>query len=170
MGVRVMSRDAAERYAMQQHTKPSYIISIKSIWDKEPPKLPQTPENKIVEVLSLSFDDMRAEDAFWLNSANGLMTRTDANLIAEFANHWYDADGDIIVHCDGGISRSAGIAAAIELWFSAETNLFRSSVKHPNMWCFTLTYDALRGVDTKPQSRLLDAEGWRLDETIPKYD
>jgi predicted protein tyrosine phosphatase len=47
-----------------------------------------------------------------------------AREIAKFVIQYQDID-TLIVHCDAGISRSAGIAAAISKWyFGSEINIY----------------------------------------------
>lgn len=156
METKALSRDACERYATQRHVKSSVIISIKSTWDRVDPVLPMTDSNGILRVLRLSFDDEGAYSAAMFGSTLGLMRPEDAAAIAAFANAWREAADLIIVHCDGGVSRSAGVAAAIDYWFHGKTDWFDKRDKHPNLWCFNQTLDALRGVPQIAQTSVID--------------
>ena len=62
----------------------------------------------------------------------------------------------IVVPCDRGeLVAAAGVAAALMRWFEGdEYAVFRSRVRRPNMWCYNLVLDALRGVVGYPQTLL----------------
>ena len=132
---KVMSRSVCERYCTQKHKKTAMIISIKSSWDKELPALSKTKSNNVKFILSLSFDDINIED-----DPKFAMTLEDGKKVADFVNQHYDEVDTIIVHCDGGISRSAGVAAAImRVKEGDDFPLFDSRTKHPNMTCYLRT-------------------------------
>lgn len=132
---KVMSRARCERYCTQKHKNTSMIISIKSTWDRELPYLSMNRENNVKFILSLSFDDLDIEDDPRL-----AMTIEDGKKVANFVNQHYDEVDTIIVHCDGGISRSAGVAAAImRVKEGDDWPLFDSRIKHPNMTCYLRT-------------------------------
>ncbi len=132
---KIMSRANCERYCTQKHTKSSMIISIKSSWDRELPHLSRTKENGVKYILSLSFDDLTQED-----NPKFCMQESDGKKVAEFVNEYYDDVDLIIVHCDGGISRSAGVGAAImRVKEGDDFPLFDSQTKHPNMTCYLRT-------------------------------
>lgn len=65
-----------------------------------------------------------------------LMTDKDAKLITEFADKYKDIL--LIVHCDEGVSRSAGIAAAILRHYTGDDAQIFDNVfsYNPNMWCY----------------------------------
>ena len=135
---RIMSRSTCERYCSQNHTKTAIIVSIKSSWDKVPPHLYLTEQNKIIDILYLSFDDITYED-----DPRFAMTEEDGEQVAKFINKYYDRTDTIIVHCDGGVSRSAGVCAAImRVKEGSDSPVFDNRAKHPNMTCYLRT---LRG-------------------------
>ena len=132
---KIMSRCTCERYCMQKHSRSSIIISIKSSWDKEPPLVYSNKDNRVVAILSLSFDDIDMED-----DPKFAMNDEDGKRIAEFVKEYYEQVELIIVHCDGGISRSAGIAAGImRVYEHGDYPVFRNKGKHPNMTCYLKT-------------------------------
>ena len=57
MKYRKMARTTCERYCTQNHPKTSVIISIKTSWDKECPKIYCDKKNNVQDILFLSFDD-----------------------------------------------------------------------------------------------------------------
>ena len=132
---KVMSRPAAEKYCTQKHDKTALMISIRSTWDNVMPNVFGNAENKVLHILSLALDDIDMEDdpQFAMNAEQG-------KLVAQFINDFYDKVDRIIVHCDGGISRSAGVAAAImRVKEHEDYPLFDSHKKHPNMTCYLMT-------------------------------
>lgn len=159
MLVKVMSRAQAERFATQRHGKTSAIVSIRSTWDRELPRLPINDKNKIRAVCPIAADDTDAfvNARYGIAVDNGLMSASAARAIANFCEKWHDQVDMLIVHCDGGVSRSAGVAAAILRWFTGDdSDIFRSRSKYPNMWCYTRVLDAFRGIDSEgtPQTTL----------------
>lgn len=132
---KIMSRNGAEKYCTQKHPKRSAIISIKSSWDKVSPKLTTTEVNGVKHILSLSFDDCEYED-----SADHCMSYEDGRKVARFIDKVYNNVDLIIIHCDGGISRSAGVCAAImRVKEGSDHPIFDSGTKHPNMTCYLRT-------------------------------
>ena len=132
---KVMSRHCCERYCQQKHKRSSIIISVKSSWDRELPSLPMNDKNNVKHILSLSFDDVEYEQI-----PEFCMTFEHGQKVAEFVNNYYDEADLIIVHCDGGISRSAGVAAAImRVKEGFDDPIFDSRRKHPNMTCYLRT-------------------------------
>ena len=60
-------------------------------------------------------------------------------------------DCDILIHCDAGISRSAGVAAAIlEAWGGNPRTLFDSPWYEPNLHCYRVTLKALGAYGDAP--------------------
>ena len=131
---KILSRESAEKYCHQKHQKTSIIISIRSSWDKVMPDVFISKENGVKDICSLAFDDV---DIF---NEHGIMTIEDGKKIADFINKWYSKTDLIIAHCDGGISRSAGVIAAImRVKEGTEYPLIWSYSKHPNMLCYLQT-------------------------------
>ena len=132
---KIMSRESCERYCKQKHQKSSIIISIKSSWDRIVPKIIMNSTNLVKDVLFLSFDDIDMED-----NPKFAMTEKDGKKIADFVNQYYASVDQIIAHCDGGISRSAGVIAAImRVKEGKDDTVFNSRTKHPNMTCYLMT-------------------------------
>ncbi|MBE5844421.1 MAG: dual specificity protein phosphatase family protein [Butyrivibrio sp.] len=137
---KVMSRHCCERYCHQKHERSSIIISIKSSWDRELPSLPMNDKNNVKHILSLSFDDCEFEQ-----TPEYCMSYEDGEKIADFVNQHYNETELIIVHCDGGISRSAGVAAAImRVKEGFDDPIFDNRGKHPNMTCYLRTLKGFR--------------------------
>lgn len=132
---KILSRKSCEKYCTQSHKKTSIIISIRSSWDRIYPNVYMDDKNNIKAILSLAFCDLTKED-----SEIDCMSYEDGVKVAEFVNEWYEKVDTIIVHCDGGISRSAGVCAAImRVKEGDDWVVFDSSTKHPNMTCYLRT-------------------------------
>ncbi len=135
---KIMSRNGCEKYCHKHHDESSIIISIKSTWDRVEPDVFSNADNGVKHILSLSFDDVELED-----SASACMQFSDGAKIAEFINNYFSEADVIIVHCDGGVSRNAGVMAAIlRVTIGRDSPVFDNKTKHPNMTCYLRT---LRG-------------------------
>lgn len=143
--VTVISREAAVQYCKEKHNRDAVIISISdpSIEYDEAPFC--SKENRVSAVLPLSFSDADGpgKDVYGLDvDEEDLMNDEDAVKIARFVNE--NRDKLIIVHCDAGISRSAGVGAAIAKYFTGNADTFFNSGRYsPNMWCYSKTMMAL---------------------------
>lgn len=90
----------------------------------------------IIDILYLFFDDID-------HDAPTTMTAEQAKEIADFVNKYKDDVEQIIVHCDAGMSRSAGCAAAIMKYlFGNNESIFNSKKYAPNLHCYSLTLNA----------------------------
>lgn len=135
MRYKIMSRASCERYCTQSHSEKSIIISIKSSWDREKPHLYSDNNNNIIAILSLSFDDVDMEEY-----PEYAMQDDDGKQVAKFIERYYNNVDTIIAHCDGGISRSAGVIAGImRVKEGHDHEVFRSKSKYPNITCFLRT-------------------------------
>lgn len=138
----VMSRKVASEYAhgkafFDNHNYiPSVIISITDIWENHP-SLPKTTTNKIRDILSLKFEDTELE------REDGI-TDNDAKQIAQFVDKYFGNIDMIIVHCEAGVSRSAGCAAAIMKFYRGDdTPIFDNGHYVPNMLVYRKVLNAL---------------------------
>lgn len=129
---------------------PCAIISISG--SNEP--MPDIIKNPfILYLLELHFDDVEED---WHNEK--AMTFEDAENIVNFVKQLNDVD-TLYVHCGAGISRSAGVAAAISKALTGDDTYFFERPFCPNMNCYKLTLKAF-GLDTTPMELL------RLDNKI----
>ena len=88
-----------------------------------------------------------------------LLCDKDAERIVEFSEKYKDKL--LIIHCDAGISRSSGIAAAILRHYTGDdAEIFDNYSYDPNMWCYfkiwifsantlTKTTDSVRMISSK---------------------
>ncbi len=132
---KIMSRKNCERYCRQKHKESSVIISIKSTWDKIAPDIYINDYNNVKDILFLTFDDDDFEE-----NPKYCMQFSDGKKVAEFVNNYYKKVRHIIIHCDGGVSRSAGVCAAImRVKEGEDCFIFNKKTKHPNMTCYLRT-------------------------------
>ena len=135
MEVLVMNRSAAIAYGYKRHDEKSIVVSINNL-DDYPAKIKTSVDNGIVSVLRLFFDD--------IDSGSTAMTPDDANKIANFVRFYQHSVDRIIVHCEAGVSRSAGVAAAIMCYlFGGDDIIFNDSKYYPNMHCYRITLHSL---------------------------
>jgi protein-tyrosine phosphatase len=139
----VYSRAKAKK-ASYKINEPTLIISI-----TDPAKTPNVfaKNSNIVSICRVSFDDT---DPDILINGEVLMTQSDANKIKDFIMAYKNKVETIIVHCEAGISRSAGICAAIQKYLTGDDSaIFDSHYFCPNMHCYRLMLNALFDVPNK---------------------
>lgn len=122
----VLSRSKAKALSYSSIQEPIVIISITDI-DSAPVYFAKN--EKIKAILRLSFNDVD-KDGF------GAMLSNDANSIVRFCLNWLPQT-NLIVHCEAGISRSAGVCAAILKWYEgSDMQIFGNTYYRPNMHCY----------------------------------
>lgn len=131
MKIEIMSRQEAiqKSYVIN---KDCVIISISDINSERPIF---AANHNIKNVLTLFFDDEEG-------SIKG-MDKNQARSVANFINKWKDKVSLIIVHCGAGISRSAGVAAAIGKYLNGDdTFVFNNHKYVPNRNCYRKVLNA----------------------------
>ena len=145
MRAKVMSRFDAVLYCYQLHSEPACMISISDPHMRYGDEPFCSVENKITRILSLCFADADrpGPDVYGRDAGiSDLMGEEDAERIAAPVKS--DLDMTLIIHCDAGISRSAGVAAAILKYCTGDdSSIFGNPRYHPNMWCYRKTLNAL---------------------------
>ena len=134
MKILVMSREHARRWSYENKDGiPTAIISITD---------PHSPINRfdgaglrghpngIKSILRLQFADVD-------RGSPGCITSWDAESIVRFVNRNLDKVERLIVHCEAGQSRSAGVAAAILKYLTGDdTQIYDDSKYTPNSTCY----------------------------------
>lgn len=155
MNVTVMSRKDAVRYCYQKHERDTVMISISDPCMEYGSAPFSTAENRVRHILRLSFHDADRPglDVYRRSvELSDLMADEDAWAIRELLHRFPHTD--VIVHCDAGISRSSGVAAAIlKFYTGSDREIFNSRKYLPNMWCYRKTLEALMTAE-----RYLDAK------------
>ena len=133
MKINVMSQETIEYASAAFHDRTA-IISVSN----PEARIVDFPRNdNIVAVLYLSFADTSDEGPESFNASH-------AEEIRDFLQDVMGRIDRLIVQCEFGVSRSAGIAAAIMKTLSCDDSaIFNDPWFVPNMLCYRLTYDAL---------------------------
>ena len=133
-----MSRRLAELYCSTNHDDETVIISISSpnMIYSAAPYISDT--NNVKDILELCFYDADGAgyDVYGRPvTDDDLMTADEAKSIVDFVKK-HD-DKHIIVHCDAGISRSSGVAAAILRAYTDDDSQIFDNLKYaPNMYAY----------------------------------
>lgn len=134
----VLSRENAADFSYRVKKDCVFI----SITDPELCKNDFAKNPHIKAILRLAFDDV---DGFQdkMFSTDQPMTLTQAKEIANFVLEWKDKVDLIVVHCEAGISRSAGVCAAIMKYLTNDDMpIFNNCYFCPNMFCYRLVLNA----------------------------
>ena len=131
MIVKCMARKVLEKN-INNFDVPTIIISIRSIGDTPPKKLYLHSNPQIKDFTTLAFDDVTAYCQGYCP-----IDERQARKIAKFVMRYKDSVEQIIVHCDAGISRSAGVAGAIAKYLNGnDDDFFVRGPYTPNMTCY----------------------------------
>lgn len=137
MNVQVMSRSEAMRYCHKMNNTPVIMISISDPFTEYPRAPFSTRQNLVADIERLWFtDDDRPCDGA------ELITEADAVQIKRILKRFPHLD--VIVHCDAGTSRSAGVAAAIlKAYTGDDSQIFDNPKYKPNMLCYRTVLNEL---------------------------
>jgi predicted protein tyrosine phosphatase len=87
------------------------------------------------------------------------ITEEDAMQIVAFVMDIKEAVNNLIVHCEAGVSRSAGVAAAIQKYLTGDdTSIFSDKRYYPNMTCYRYVLEAFGLHISKEYCTLLQQE------------
>lgn len=129
-----MNRTDAVRYSYRPQNERSAVISISTPNEEYNGNIHSSIYNGISGVLRLWFDDVE--------SGQDCIQKEDAEKIKRFVEA--HKEDQIIVHCDAGISRSAGIAAALMKYYNGDdTPIFDNPRYCPNMLCYRTMLNVL---------------------------
>jgi len=133
MVITVMSRNEALKNLNASDVINTALISISSI-DEEFPQF----TNANLTTLFLRFDDVDRGTPNCINE-------THANKINDFIKNIPDNENQrLVVHCGAGVSRSAGVAAAImKFLYDDDWPIFNSPKYRPNMTCYRMVLGKL---------------------------
>lgn len=97
-------------------------------------------ENKYVKaILPLQFDDVDY-------GQDNCITSEDARMIIDFVSKWINKVDLIIVHCEAGISRSAGVCSALmKIFNGSDFEIFDNPRYAPNMTCYRAVLESYFG-------------------------
>lgn len=142
MDIFVMSRAQTMRFSRQPHEIESIMISISNpnmLYHSKPVRHNGINKNRVREILRLEFSDADKPglDVYGRKAGEDtLISTADAVAIRELLERHPDIPC-LIVHCDAGISRSSGVAAAImKAKTGDDSPIFDSGRYQPNMLCY----------------------------------
>lgn len=152
-------------FAKENRPEKMAIISITDP-DSKPANITRSPG--FSGIIRMRFDDIEQDD-FWHGKFLNAMRPWQAKEIADFVNKVEDKIDFLFVHCEAGVSRSAGVAAAISLVkFGTDKEFFNSGKYSPNMNCYKLTLEAF-GYKTDPLT-LEELEKLNIQAIKERYD
>jgi len=130
MNFKILSREDVSKYISD---KDPILISVISSWDTSPVLV---PKGVYKNYLRLCFDDIDMQMKGCV-----LFEEEDARKIVNFV--LANPTEEIVAHCDMGISRSAGIIAAIKKHLTGNsTEIFTNKQYFPNMRVYNLILKA----------------------------
>ena len=139
MNIEVMSRAKFIEYTKSNHRLTSAVISISSPHEGIV-QISNSQNNGVVLLYRATFDDTDRAD----NTSLVPLDLMQAEIMAKFVKGAIDKVDKIIVHCEAGQSRSAGIAAAILKYYTNDdTSIFNNPRYTPNMLCYRMMLTAL---------------------------
>jgi len=137
----VLSRGAAQIYTYTPHKEKSIMISIYSPGGC-PLRIHEADREicNILQVLPLEFSDSEFNEKGLYDKP---ISKEQAQLIVDFVRTYKYQIDQIIVHCDAGVSRSAGVCAAIaKALDNDDIQFFNSNYYCPNMTCYRRVLNA----------------------------
>lgn len=136
MNFEVMSREKARHTSFNQNIEDCVIISIT---DTLSPDNEFADNRHIKGILRLKFDDCDFGE-------KNCIQKTDGVKIIDFVNNNINNIQKIIVHCEAGVSRSAGVCAALMFIINGSDNpIFDSYQYCPNMSCYRTVLETYYG-------------------------
>ena len=135
--IRILNRKEAKKFSCESHDFKTAIISITDT-DRENEHFNFTKENGIKSVLYLKFDDV---EKTYRNQI--VISKEQAESIVKFVNKNKNKVDKFIVHCEAGVSRSAGVGAAIMKALNGDDwDVFKNPLMCPNMKCYRMVLNA----------------------------
>jgi protein tyrosine phosphatase len=129
MIIEVMNRQTAEQTKFDNDT---IVISISN-------KHQENPFINHDKVFLFNFDDEESPHS-------NAIKESDAKHIVHVVNTLKDCVNKIVVHCGAGVSRSAGIAAALGKWLNDDDSFIFDNPKFcPNRTCYRLVLNEAMG-------------------------
>ena len=138
MKIFVMNRKEAINFCKYPHLAQFVMISISTPFEEYDSAPFSSTTNNVIDICPVQFFDL--DNTY--PTKKGLMEYKDAKKIVDFVS--YHKDKIIIVHCDAGQSRSAGVAAALSKYYNNDDSEYFDNPRFtPNMWCYKLMLNAL---------------------------
>ena len=139
LDIQILNRKEAKKFSYKPHDFKTAIISITDT-DKADVIFEKNEVNGIRAVLRLKFDDVERD-----YKNEHCITKEDAENIVKFVNKNKNKVDKFIVHCEAGVSRSAGVGAAIMKALNGDDwDVFKNPLKCPNMKCYRTVLNAFQ--------------------------
>ena len=145
MEYEIMSRKEARYASGETIAQTTAIISITDVGSKQNEFY---PASWIYAVLHIQFDDV-------VERGHNCMTKANAEKIAKFTLENFKKVERIIIHCEFGQSRSAGVAAALSQFFENHDNGISTDSRYfPNWTCYKYVLRALEEIGSKEEGEM----------------
>ena len=129
----VLPKEDAVKFSSKKQDNRFVIISIGNVGDDE---VVFEENSKLMAVLPLNFND--------IDGGDGSISAEQAQSVVSFVKEWENSVGLIVIHCSAGVSRSAGVCAALMLWLHGDDSpIFDNAFYKPNMRCYRTMLNAI---------------------------
>lgn len=140
---KVMSHYDLEEYCSKRHQAFWSVILINNTIEKDHTEdfinNEANPLTHLYRVLSLDFDDIDGNYANETPECTPMSTE-QAKMILNFVEH--NMCNNFIISCHAGVSRSAGVCAALEKIYNGDDkHIFNSPKYVPNRYCYRKVLD-----------------------------
>ena len=133
----VMSRKDASKYSFGSVDEKTIIVSITDVNSRDN-TFGKNPN--IVGICRVKFDDVEIGE-------QNCIQQSDARKIIDFMERHKDIN-NVIVHCEAGISRSAGACAALMLIYTgSDMDIFTTARFSPNMTVYRTILNEYHGIN-----------------------
>lgn len=137
MKFKILNRNKAKRFSYDRSIEPCIIISITDV-ESYPINFCKSNQ-KVIAILPMKFDDVDFGEV-------NCITPEDGRTIIQFVNRYIDKVSLVVVNCEAGISRSAGICAALmKIINDSDMEVFDSLKYSPNMSCYRTVLEQYYG-------------------------
>jgi predicted protein tyrosine phosphatase len=100
-------------------------------------KMPNIKRHQLKGLITLFFDDVERDEYKYF-----AISKNQSAAIVNFVNKFWNNVELLIVHCEAGISRSSGVAAAILKYKTGDDSfIFENKSYVPNMKCYRMILD-----------------------------
>ena len=126
MKIKVLSREGFEKF---ESNEPFIVISI-----TDPKSERVKVDNLFMDILHLQFYDLD-KDTGTFPYSRFILTENQAQQILDFVNYYKSKVNLLVVHCEVGISRSAGVAGSLSLILNGTDQYYFDNYIH-NMFVY----------------------------------
>ena len=137
----VLSRTKAKKFSFSDIKEKTIIISITDMGSND--NIFNRQQN-LLDVCRVKFDDVEKGE-------ENCITENDARKILNFVERYKNKVSHIVVHCEAGVSRSAGVCAALMYILNgSDMEIFDNPKFCPNMTCYrTVLNEYFKEIDEK---------------------